>query len=566
MGKLTDEITQYANDMINGAVLVNKYRKKAAERLLRDLENPDYFINEDNVEFAIGLIEATFSHTKGTLRGQPLKLEMWQKFILYNVIGFELTKNPGERRFKEAFIYIPRKNGKTFFVSALAWALVWLDNKDYAVLNIVATKLDRAKEAFENILDNIRSIGEAKNFKILDNNAEHSIKRDFGDGGKIEIKALAADTKRADGINGGLFILDEIHAYKSIGDYEVYTDAMKAYTNKLLLGITTAGSDQNSFCYNRLQYCKDILDGKAVDEQYFVFICEADDPKDFLNPVQHEMANPNYGVSIRPQDIMRDAQKAQFDSQTRTNFLNKSLNIYVDSLDAYFNIDEFRESDKEYNWSIEKLSKLPIKWYGGADLSVMHDLTAACLYGHYKGVDICITHAFFPKAEAMHKAREDKIPLFGWEDDGFLTMCNSEVVEYQDVAKWFIKMREMGFKIKRVGFDPKFGQEFVPLMKNNHFKMLETPQSLFVKSQGFRRIERQVKKKQFYYLHSEAYEYCVKNVKGIEMVDQAIKYEKIEKNTRIDLFDCSVFAAYEMEKDLNKSEKFKKYVDSLKDE
>ena len=562
MKSLKQEIIEYANQMIDGTIPVNKYRIKAAERFLRDLENPDYIINETNVEFAIGLIEATFCHTKGSLRGQPLKLEMWQKFIIFNLIGFELANNPSERRFKESFIFIPRKNGKTFFISALAWALVWLDAKDYAVLNIIATKLDRAQEAFNHILDNIIRIGELKNFKVHDNNADHSIKRDLSNGGKIEIKALAADTKRADGINGGLFILDEIHAYKSVEDYEVYTDAMKAYTNKLLLGITTAGSDMNSFCYNRLQMCKDILDGKAVDEQYFVFICEADDPSDYQNPYQHEIANPNYGVSIRPQDIMRDSQKALFDSQTRTNFLNKSLNIYVDSLDAYFNLDEFRESDECYDWTLEELAELPIKWYGGADLSKQYDLTAACLCGNYEGVDIIITHAFFPRTEALHKANEDNIPLFGWEEDGWLTMCNSAIVEYSDVVKWFKDMRDMGFKIKHIGFDPKFGQEFIPLMEREHFTMVDTPQRILIKSQGFKRIEKQAKKKKLYYIHSEAYEYCLKNVKGIEAPDDAIKYEKIAKNRRIDLFDCSVFAEYEMEKEITERDTLKKYWDS----
>lgn len=556
---LTEEIIQYANQMIDGTVHVNKYRIKAAERFLKDLKNPDYTINERNVEFAIGLIEATFCHTKGSLRGTPIKLEMWQRFIIFNLIGFELTRNPGERRFKEAFIFIPRKNGKTFFASALAWALVWLDASTNAVLNIVATKLDRAREAFDNIKDNIIRSGEAKHFKMLDNNQEHSIKRDLKDGGKIEIRALAANTDKADGINGGLFILDEIHAYKSVRDYEIYAEATKAYTNKLVLGITTAGADQNSFCYERLKACKDILDGVSKDEEYFIFICEADDDALYDDPYQHEIANPNYGVSIRPQDILRDARKAGYDAQTRANFLNKSLNIYVDSLDAYLNIDEFRESDNEYDWSLEELSQLPVKWYGGADLSKRGDLTAAVLYGNYKGVDICISHAFFPITEAHHKANEDNIPLFGWAEDGWLTLCNSAVVEYQDVINWFREMRDMGFKIKHIGFDPKFGQEFVPLMKREHFKMIETPQRLLIKNQGFRRIEVQAKKKKFYYLHSEAYEYCVMNVKGEDTVDDAIKYGKIAKNRRIDLFDASVFAAYEMEKEITNKDNLIKY-------
>ena len=115
-------------------------------------------------------------------------------------------------------------------------------------------------------------------------------------------------------------------------------------------------------------------------------------------------------------------------------------------------LKEFQASDKKYNWTIPELIKLPIKWYGGADLSKMHDLTSVALYGYYEkeDVDIIITHGFFPIVEAAHKADEDRIPLFGWKDDGWLTMCNNPTVNYADIVNWFIMMRKMGFKIKQV--------------------------------------------------------------------------------------------------------------------
>ena len=272
MKSLTDEMVEYANDMVEGKIPVNKARKDAAKRFLKDLKNPKYFINEKNVWFVIYIIEHTFKHIKGSARGKPFLLEMWEKWIIFNLVGFELTSNPGERRFKEAFIFIPRKNSKTFFASALAWALALLEKDNYAVLYIIATKLDRAREAFDNILGNIRMMGEEKNFRVLDNNSEHSISRQFGKTGAVKIQALAADAKRADGLNANIIILDEIHGYKSPNDYHVYRQAMKAYVNKLLIGITTAGSNQNSFCYQRLQYCRDVASGKTKDEQYFVFI------------------------------------------------------------------------------------------------------------------------------------------------------------------------------------------------------------------------------------------------------------------------------------------------------
>ena len=547
--KIVDGLKQYAQDMIDGKTIANKYRIKAAKRFLRVLDDPRYEFKPQPAQFVIQIIETTFVHIKGPARGKPYLLEPWQKFCAANLAGV-YYKGTNERLYKEAFIFLPRKNSKTFFASALAWALSLLEKDCYSVLYIIATKLDRALEAFNNIVENVRIMGEEKNFRILDNNSEHSCSRTFKKNvkqtGAIKIQALAADAKRADGLNANIIILDEIHAYKSANEYYVYKQAMMAYVNKLLIGITTAGQNMNSFCCEQLYYCKSVLDETVEDEEYFIFICEADDPEDYTNPVQHEMANPNYGVTIRPADIMNAAIQAQNNPAARSEFLNKSLNIYVNTLNTYFDIGEVQRSDEQYHWTMKELAALPIEWYGGADLSKMWDLTGVCLYGRYGDVDICISHGFIPVTQAYAKANEDNIPVFWWKDMGWMTICNSETIEYEDVLRWFIKMRDAGFSIRWVGYDRRYSREFVLKMKKEGFKTRDQMQRYVEKTEAFREVEKKVKKQHFYYVNSKAFEYCIGNVKAVEDSDDFVRYEKIMPKQRIDLFDCSVIACKQL--------------------
>ena len=556
-----NEVLQYADSILSGEKLACKETIQVCRRFRDNLENPEYELRVWDPEFVIGIIENLFVHDQGErldgtpLRGEPFLLEPWQKFIIYNLVGL-YHKGTQIRVYKEAFIFIPRKNGKTRLIAALAWALALLERKSGSKIYIVGAALRQALQSFNFINFNIRQMGEEDSFRILDNNQEHSISGELGDG-SIFIEALAANPDKQDSLNSNIQILDELHAYKNATQYNVIKESGKAYTNKLTLGITTAGDNMNSFCYNRLKYCQKILDGTVKDEQYFVFIAKADEAEDgsvdYTSAVEHEKANPNYGVTIRPDDIMNDALQAQNDPQQRKDFLAKSLNVYTSAMKAYFNIDEFKASDKKYNWTLEELAKLPIEWYGGADLAKLHDLCGTALYGTYGDVDIAITHAFFPIVAAHTKADEDNIPLFGWQDDGWLTMTNTPVTNHQTVVKWFKDMRKRGFNIKQVGFDRKFGREFFLEMKRARFRIEDTPQLYHFKSEGFRRIETKAKAGNYYYLHSDAYEYCVQNVRAVEQVDDAIKYEKVMPNQRIDLFDASVFACMQMLKDLQKS-------------
>lgn len=536
--------------------------RAACQRFLNDLEDERWYMDPELPEFLILTIETMFVHRKGealdgtSLANTPLLLQPWEKFVVYN-LGFNLTGTK-IRRFQEAFLMLARKNGKTPFATALVWALGLWSCASGSVIKVVSGSTKMGKEASEFLGYNLHRL------KLTQKEDRRHGLREYDSslgqryhgaiwGGSIDYELLAYSPDRFDAFNGNIVHLDELELYKNSEPYTKLKGSMIAYSNRLLLCTTTAGDDGTGFCAQHTAYCSRVVRGEirsADADRIFAFIARAPQNErgdvDYLNPAVHRMANPSWGVTIRPDEIMGEALAAQNEPQTMKNFLSRRLNVFVSSLRAWFDLNLLRASDRQYDWTLEDLARLPVKWYGGADLARLHDLTAGALVGEYDDVLIVIPHAWFPVTAAAEKASRDQIPLFGWRDDGWLDMSNDRSTNHAEIVKWFVAMRDAGFNIRKVGHDRKFCPEYVTLMKHEHFSVVDQPQLHYLKSQGFRHIEKKLLTGKLYYCHSELFEYAVGNVYGVEKEDDIVVYEKIDDCMRIDPFDAAVFATTRM--------------------
>lgn len=558
--------------------------RAACVRYLKDLEDSRWEFRTDMAEFVILAIENLFCHQQGEdlnglpLRGKPFKLVPFQLFVVYNICGFFF---PGTviRRFQEGFLMQPRKNGKTPFATALCWSVGLWYAASYSKIKTVAGSLKQNMEGFGFLSYNLHRLGltavedPAHGLRVLDSSLGHSFSGPVWDG-QISFEALAYKPDIFDAFNANIVHLDELELYKNAVPYGRLKDATKAYANKLILATTTAGDDGTGFCAQRMRYCSKIVRGEitgADADRIFAFIARADadsdtDEVDYLNPIAWQQANPNWGVTIRPADMEAAALQAKNDPQMRKEFLTRSLNVFVSSFKAWFNIDEFTASDNRYNFTQAQLAKLVKAWYGGADLSKLHDLTAAVLVGEIpakaaatadwtpmEDVLVIVPHCWFPVTAAAEKADKDSIPLFGWKDDGWLDMPNEPSMDPTEPVKQFLKWKNAGFTIKKVGHDRKFARPYYAAMKQAHFPVVDQPQLAIAKSEGLRYIEHKAKIGCLYYCHAEPFAYCVQNVRGQEKTDDVVVYDKVDPNSRIDVFDAAVFATIRMLVDTGKA-------------
>ena len=555
---------------------INEWTRLACKRYIDDRKDPRWSFRPALPEFCIELIEGLFTLDQGEdvdghpLRGQPFKLQPWHIFSTYNIAGFYW---PGTdlRRFTEAGAFAPRKTVKTKWGVALIWSLAVAHRMSGAKAKSVAGSLKQGLEGFDFLTYNMQALdliadNNPPGYLVkMDSSLGHSISGDIWRG-YVEFETLAYKPDLFDSFNAQFVHLDELELYKNAIPYARLRDATKAYSNKLILTTFTASENGTWFAARHHDYLQKILKGTITGldaDRTFAFLAEAprkdDGDVDYTNPAVHRAANPAYNITIRPNDMLAASLQAQNNAELRMEFLTRSLNVFVGSFKAWFCLDEFRASDARYNWTQAEAARLVKNWYGGADLSRLHDLTAAVIVGEIpaklaatpdwtppEDVLLILPHCWFPIVAAAEKAKEDEIPLFGWQEDGWLDMPNSPSMDPTEPVGQFKRWRSAGFKIRKIGHDRKFAKKYCEAMEAAKFSIVDQPQLAISKSEGLRYIEHKAKVGCLYYFHAEPYEYCASNVRGREKQDDVVVYDKINETARIDLFDASDFATIRM--------------------
>ena len=437
-------VHQYADDVLSGEIVACRYVILACKRFKDDLEHGHkrgLWFDERAAQYALDFYDLT-RHVKGELAGQPIELEAWQGFIIANIFGWK-WKETGLRRFRTAYNEVARKNAKSTLSSGIGLFMTGFDGEGGPEVYSAATSKDQAKIVFGDARRMaLGSPALKKRLEIL----KHDIE-DEHLGGRF--RALASDADNLDGLNPQLSIVDELHAHKSREVWDVLETAMGARTQPLLWAITTAGFNREGICYEIRGYVVKILEGSIEDDTTFGIIYTLDEGDDWRDPDVWIKANPNLGVSVKPDDIARLAKKAEATPTALNNFLTKRLNIWCNAASAWLNMDDWQDCpnipDDEY------LSTLPC-WIG-VDLAQKLDL-AASIKVFLDDDQVYVKPRFYLPENAIGRKQGSLGNLYRtWADAGHLTLTEGDAIDY-DVIEDDIRADLETYDVQEVCFDP----------------------------------------------------------------------------------------------------------------
>lgn len=480
----------YAREVTAGRVPAGKFHRLACVRHLRDRARegsagfPYRFDGAKAQRFFD--FASKLKHYKGEWAGQLIVLQPYQQFRLGSLFGWVHVET-GLRRFRTSYNEIPRKNGKSLEAAIVLLYGSFFDGEPGAEGYTIAVKRDQAKLVFNDAKKLVESSGLKSRISVRVANMHRA-----DTASKAE--PLGADHDSTDGLNPNIYIVDEMHAYKDRGLIDVMETATGARRQPIGFQITTAGDNPVSPCGDQHDYACKILDGVLSDETFFAFIAHADEKDDWLAERTWAKANPNYGVSVKPDDLRALATKAKAMPSAAATFKQKRLNLWVNASAPWLSMEGWRKGQTTF--TRDDLLHEPC--FIGIDLASKLDLCAmVCVFPPTTGRAAwrLLPFVWTPEDTLRDRAHRDRAPYDVWVEQGHLLTTPGTTVDHQVIRRVLSTLREQ-FDIERIGFDPWHADTLIDqLVKEDGFapeQVLAVSQTYAGMSSGALKFEAEV--------------------------------------------------------------------------
>lgn len=440
-------IFKYHEAIQKKEVIVGVWVRLCFEILTTGLLNGEWEFNEKKANKAIKFIENFCHHSEG--RSDLLHLELWQKAIVSAIFGI-MDKTTGYRQFREVFIIVARKNGKTLFAAAIAAYMTYVDGEYGAKVYFLAPKLDQADLVYDAFYQIVQSDDE------LDSITKKRRSDIYIKAFNTSVKKIAFNSKKSDGFNPQLVVNDEMEAWpgdQGLKQYEVMTSALGARKQPLIISIATAGYVNDGIFDELFKRATAFLKGNSREKRLLPFIYMIDDIEKWDSIEELKKSNPNLGVSVSAEYYLEQIEIARNSISKKVEFMTKFCNIKQNSAVAWLDYwDVMKCVHEEKPLSLEDFKGCYC--VAGIDLSRTTDLTAASIVINRDGINHIFTRFYMPQKRYEVAINEDNTPYNIYRDRGFLFISGENQVDYKDVYNWFIELVKV-YKIKplKIGYD-----------------------------------------------------------------------------------------------------------------
>lgn len=465
-------ILEYYQQIKNGSVCVGKWVQMLYERIIHGLEDGVYTYDAKKAGNAVEWIEEHCHHTEGEKAPQHIRLELWQKAMLACLFGLCDPKS-GRRQFRECFLVVGRKNGKSLFASAIANYIFFMDGGFGARVYCVAPKLDQADIIYNDIWTMIQLEPELLQNKELpkDNTARHRMTDLYIESTNSTVKKIAFSAKKSDGFNPSLCICDEVASWQGdagLKQYEVMKSGMGARPEGIMLSCTTSGYQNDSIYDELIKRSTRFLQGESKETKLLPFLYMIDDIENWSDINELRKANPNLGVSVPVDYLLEEIAIAEGSYSKKVEFITKYACQKQNSSTAWLSTEtvrkcmdkELRLEDFAHNYAVV-----------GLDLSQTVDLTSACCVVEKDGRLNVFSKFWLPSERIDEASERDGVPYRAFIERGLLEPSGDNFIDYKDCFRWLVELVEK-YEILPlvVGYDRYSAQYLVQDLKAYGFK------------------------------------------------------------------------------------------------